>query len=106
MQTHKQLKTKTFWEEIGHFDAPTPKKKIFVVAGNYSEYVSYTHKKSKSEAQFHEREYRYVSSVNSIRGLSEIEGVFIGTWKSRSDISEIQDHIKIIKSRVPSKDNV
>jgi hypothetical protein len=44
--------------------------------------------------------YRYVSSYYDIVGLSSIQGFFIGSYKQRSDIEEIQVHIATIKQRM------
>lgn len=79
---------------------------IYIVAGNYREFADYTRKKqwefmnaSTTSVGDIMTEYRYVYSLDALHGLSEIKGVYIGTWRMRRDIDEIQTMIKIIKSR-------
>ncbi len=72
----------------------TPPKRKFVVAGTFGEYKDYIERKG-----YDRREYIYVSDISTIRGLYSISGVYIGTWKNRPDISQIQSQIKIIKER-------
>jgi hypothetical protein len=79
---------------------------IYIVAGNYREFVDYIRKK---QWEFVKTpilpvgevvpEYRYVYGVDTLRGLSTIKGVYIGTWRMRKDIEAIQEYINIIKSR-------
>lgn len=66
----------------------------YVVAGNHSQFVNYVNKNSK-DGVF----YTYVYGPDQLRGLSEISGVFIGTFEDREDIEEIRLQIKLIKSR-------
>lgn len=66
----------------------------YVIAGNCMQYQQYTRSNRLSGL-----EYRYVSDINSIRGLSDISGVFYGTWRDREDIMDIINQIIIIKSR-------
>ncbi len=79
---------------------------IYIVAGNYREFVDYIRKK---QWEFVKTpilpggevvpEYRYVYGVDTLRGLSTIKGVYIGTWRNRKDIGEILTMINIIKSK-------
>ena len=66
----------------------------YVVAGNYDEYKAYV--KRKPRIEFY---YKYVSSIDTLRGLSEIDGFYYGSYESRSDINEIKTAINIIKAR-------
>lgn len=68
-------------------------KDFYVVAGTHNEFLEYT--KNKIDDKF----YIYVSGVDKLRGLSEIEGCFYGSYKSRKDIQDIETQIKIIKSK-------
>jgi hypothetical protein len=79
---------------------------IYIVAGNYREFADYTRKKqwefmnaSTTSVGDIMPEYRYVYGVDTLRGLSTIKGVYIGTWRMRKDIEAIQEYINIIKSR-------
>jgi hypothetical protein len=63
---------------------------------NFDEFQDFVIKKRQMGFQF---EYRYVSDVDSIRGLDRIRGLYIGTYKKRTDLSQIQEFIHIIKSQ-------
>ena len=69
---------------------------IHIVAGNFDEFQDFVIKKRQMGFQF---EYRYVSDVDSIRGLDRIRGLYIGTYKKRTDLSQIQEFIHIIKTK-------
>lgn len=72
------------------------KETIWIVAGNYHEFNQYYHKKRKS-GDF--KDYRYVVNVNILRGLEDIKGFYIGTYKQRTDLKEIQEQILICKRK-------
>lgn len=67
----------------------------WIVAGNYAQYSEYIENLTRP----HLYRYNYVFDSNVIRGLSEISGLFIGTWYNNSDIANIIDQIWIIKNR-------
>lgn len=69
---------------------------IHIVAGNYSEFQDFVIKKRQMGFHF---QYKYVNDVDSIRGLDKIRGLYIGTYKERPDLPEIQEFIHIIKSK-------
>jgi hypothetical protein len=66
----------------------------FVVAGTYAEYIQHIHKMG-----YNKNEYVYVSDPIQLRGLTEIEGFFIGSYENRPGIEEIKQTISYIKSR-------
>ncbi len=66
----------------------------YIVAGNYNEYQAYVRRKTRDQVY-----YKYVSGVDRIHGLSEIDGYYIGTFYQRPDIEDIKEHINIIKSK-------
>lgn len=66
----------------------------YIVAGNYNEYQAYVKRKTRDQVY-----YKYVSGVDRIRGLSEIDGCYIGTYDQRPDIEDIKALITIIKSK-------
>ena len=66
----------------------------YVVAGNWNEFINYTKNRVDDDTM-----YIYVSGIDSIRGLDEISGVFIGTFQNRPDIVDIRNTILSIKSR-------
>ena len=79
-------------EDIEKIRNTTPLNKKYVVAGNYAEYAAYIKHKG-----YPAKEYIYVSHVSILMGLHSISGVYIGTWKDRDDIGEIQHQINMIK---------
>lgn len=80
---------------------------IYIVAGNHNEFDNYRRKKmneyyngvGSSPGPSNPPEYRYVHSIGAIRGITEIKGYYIGTWRNRADIDEVKAMITIIKSR-------
>ena len=91
MQMHKPLDHPTTHPSL------EPRKKIYVVCGTHEQYTNYCWKKQHEGST---AKYIYVNSVDILRGLSEIEGVYIGTWRYRPDIEEIKQQISIIKFRM------
>jgi hypothetical protein len=69
----------------------------FYVAGNWTEYQAY--RKRKEQEGKDVSNWRYVSSVSDLRGLSEVKGFYIGDYESRPDIEEIREAIHIIKGK-------
>jgi hypothetical protein len=67
----------------------------YIVAGNYNEYQAYVKRKPRIEHY-----YKYVSGVEILRGLSSIDGFYIGSYKDRPDIDDIIVQIASIKSRM------
>ena len=65
----------------------------FVVAGNFQEYTDYINRK-----EYNPREYVYVSDPMQLRGRTEIEGFYIGSYESRPDIDQIKETIAFIKA--------
>jgi len=87
----------------------TAKKKIFIVAGNVQEFEAYKAKKLVEwteyggELEGYFPEYVCVHNAWQLKGLNEVEGYFIGSYKNRIDFDEIEWCIKAIKGR---KNNV
>ena len=90
----------------------TPKKKIFIVAGNVQEFESYKAKKLVEwteyggELEGYFPEYVCVHNAWQLKGLNEIEGYYIGSYKNRPDLDEIEWCIKAIKGRMNNVDNL
>lgn len=72
--------------------------KKYIVAGTQMEFRVWVANRVKHDVMHIESDFVYVSHVNILRGLPDIEGYFIGTYKQRPDIAEIQQQIHIIKS--------
>ena len=94
--------TKVLLDELGHLqnslDDISSRKRIYIVAGTYNEYEHYLQKKLSTHDNSSEfPRYIYVHSADVLRGLSSLDGFFVGTWRERKDISEIKLAIKIIK---------
>lgn len=68
---------------------------IYIVAGNNNEYRNWV----AEQKTFHSSKTCYMSNVDQLRGLSNIEGRFIGTCYDRPDIVAIVNHINVIRSR-------
>ena len=68
---------------------------IYIVAGNNNEYRNWV----AQQKTFHPSETRYVSNADQLRGMSTLEGRFIGTCYDRSDIVDIVTRINVIRSR-------
>lgn len=66
----------------------------YIVAGNYNEYQAYVKRKPRIECY-----YKYVAGPLTLRGLSDIDGFYIGSYESRPDIEEIKSAIAIIKAK-------
>lgn len=71
----------------------------YIIAGSYNQYRLYIRDRQLDGIQ-----YIFVSNVNSIRGLNDISGEFIGTWNDRDDIVDIIAEICNIKSRISDWD--
>ena len=84
--------------------------KIYVVAGNKEQFNTFVRKKTYEmhQADISEITYShfvYVSSINQLRGLSQVHGYFVGTYRERSDLQEILDYIRIINN-IPSSEYI
>ena len=66
----------------------------FVVAGNRHEYNHHIDKMG-----YNPNEYAYVSDPIQLRGLETIEGFYLGSYKDRPDLNQINELIQIIKHK-------
>ena len=66
----------------------------YIVAGSYGEFLRFTERNSHTGLF-----YQYVETYNTIMGLDDIKGFYVGTWHTRPDIDLIQSRIAIIKSK-------
>lgn len=87
-------------------------KIIYVVAGNFIQYKEYVMNKtqnvdtgtriiaySSEELQISDTIYKYLSSVDQLRGIKDPKGVFYGTYYMRPDICDIIQQISIRKHK-------
>lgn len=66
----------------------------FVVAGSWAQYMNHI-----ADMKYDPKEYVYVSDPIQLRGRSEIEGFYIGSYEQRPDIDQIREIIAQIKAR-------
>jgi hypothetical protein len=60
--------------------------KTYIVAGNRMQYDMFVGRLPITDDP---KNYQYVSTPDSVRGISNPHGLFIGTWKLRKDIAQI-----------------
>ena len=78
-------------------DAPhTANDPLWIIAGTAHEFEDFVIRKRMMGLFF---DYRYVRDVDSIRGLNRIRGLYIGSYKDRVDLPQIEEHIRIIRSK-------
>jgi len=88
------------------------RKKIYIVAGNLKEFEAYETKKRVVWTEYSKSlgyefpDYVYVGNAWQLKGLDEIEGYYIGSYKIRPDLDEIEWCIKAIKGRQNNVDNL
>ena len=82
------------------------KEHIYIVSGTYEEYKQYRQKKFNEfldqppTQEFVEfPEYHYIQHVGNLLGLVNPKGFYIGTYKDRPDLPEIELAVKIAKSK-------
>ena len=63
---------------------PVYVKPVYVIAGNADQYHDYVKKNYHTG-----KTYRYVRNKDSIRGVENPDGVFIGSWRERDDINSL-----------------
>lgn len=79
---------------------------ILIVAGNHMEFTAYKRQKL-NQALMNEdaglgmevQAYRYVDSADKLRGMRDVTGVFIGSWRSREDILEIVAQLRFMMTQ-------
>lgn len=67
---------------------------IYIVAGTYEQFRTYCKEKEPDV-----RRFRYVSGPETLRGISNPEVEYIGTWRDRTDIQEIIMQVKVSLSK-------
>jgi len=74
-------------------------KLLWVIAGNLYEYNNYIAEKDRKGEDI--RNLVYLIDANKLHGYSEVHGIFIGTWRNRTDINEIIYKIGTINGKRP-----
>lgn len=76
--------------------------KYFVIAGTYDEARRWTalnkHRVYNEEEGLQVGAIRYVDGVETLKGIREPKGIFIGTWYRRPDISEIFSQLMVAQA--------
>lgn len=65
------------------------RKVVMVFAGNYQQYAEWCNAQPINE------HFRYVSDLNSLRGMRGCELIRIGTWHKRKDATDIEREIML-----------
>jgi len=84
--------------------------KIYVVAGNYDQYRMYVRRKiqelyNQGNTSISMSDFVHVHNADSLRGLQNIHGFFVGTYRERSDLQEIIQTLRIINN-IPPEEHV
>lgn len=69
--------------------------KTYIIAGNKTQFDMFIGKLPISE---HPQQYQYVSGPDSVRGIRDPHGLFIGTWSKRPDIADIVTNLIVASS--------
>jgi hypothetical protein len=70
--------------------------KRYIICGDSREYFDYLKRINKST-----NTHVYLHDVLQIRGLREVHGVFVGSWRERPDINDIVWAIRVINDKHP-----
>ena len=68
--------------------------KLYVIAGTKFEYDQFC-RKSIAENRFSDTHFVYVSGYESFKGQINPNGICIGTWKDRPDITDILFQLQV-----------
>lgn len=80
--------------------------RIYVIAGTFQQFIVYKNRK-QVENDGGGEEYVYVGSSNTIRGIKNPRGVFIGTWRKRPDIMDVLMQLRVCQSHLnPSLEKI
>ena len=70
--------------------------KRYIICGDSREYFDYLKRINKST-----NTHVYLHDVAQIRGLGQVHGVFVGSWRERPDINDIVWAIRVINDKHP-----
>jgi len=92
----KQLEDskKALLEEAEKYSTNIHSGKIFIVAGTRAEYTAWVERNG-----YKYTETQFVQNANSLRGIRNIKGFYIGTYASRHDIQDIMSVIATSKRK-------
>lgn len=82
---------------------------IFVIAGTYEEFKSYRQNilaNSTPLERYEANRLKYVNGSATIKGITDPEGIAIGTWKDRTDIEDILFQLSIAMRDADKKEKV
>jgi hypothetical protein len=67
----------------------------YIIAGNIKEYDDFITKRNLSKLN-----YVFVYSADNLRGLNNIHGFYVGSWRERKDIEEIKSLIELANGHI------
>jgi hypothetical protein len=75
---------------------------MYVIAGTYEEYNNFIKGRN-----YNTSEYKYVTNANSLRGVTDPHGFFVGTWEKRLDRDDILSQLWMCtRTRNPLLDDI
>lgn len=69
-------------------------KIYFIVAGNFREYEKFVNRKLEEFPNLGSWNFKFVRDSHSILGVDRISGFYVGTFRNRPDIIQLQNLIK------------
>lgn len=72
-----------------YLESTRPKTK-YIIAGSFAEYNSFLKHKG-----YDSNVYIFVNTADTLRGLKDIHGYYVGSWKLRKDIEDIKLNIEL-----------
>jgi hypothetical protein len=83
--------------------------KTLVIAGNANEakywIITDIGKKYPTNTSLQYNDYIIVSNPDQLRGMRDPKGIFVGTWKQRTDIFELLNRL-LVQMTDPIKHNI
>lgn len=75
------------------------KTRFFVICGTFEEFMQYTRKHQIENVTSYD--YVYCNSVVKTKGISDVHGVFYGTWYNLPNIGELLMDIRSRNNQLP-----
>jgi len=82
--------TQTTLNYIDDYLESTKPKTKYIIAGSFAEYNSFLKHKG-----YDSNVYIFVNTADTLRGLKDIHGYYVGSWKLRKDIEDIKLNIEL-----------
>ncbi|NBP01228.1 MAG: hypothetical protein EBU90_14025 [Proteobacteria bacterium] len=81
----------------------------FVLAGNYEQFKEYRKNilgDSKPIERIEANRLKYINGAGTIKGITDPEGIAIGSWKDRADIEDILFQLSVAMRDESKKENI